>query len=180
MRSDSGFGKVLIVFVIGVLALTPGCYGPFTLTKSLHEWNGEVGEKWVNELVFLGLVIIPVYGIATIGDALIFNSIEFWTGENPLDDAGGSVVLEDGDTQIRLQRENDGRALNVAVSVDDEIVSESRIVLDDAGVARKYDASGNLVATAKVSENGTLRLVDESGTDREMTREELRTFLGEN
>jgi len=179
MRADSRFGKILIVFVIGVLAMAPGCYGPFTLTKSLHEWNGEIGEKWVNELVFLGLIILPVYGIATIGDALIFNSIEFWTGENPLDDAGGSLVLEDGDTRIRLEREDDGRALSVAVTVDDRTVSESRIVLDEAGVARKYDASGNLVATARVSDSGTLHVIDENGAEREMSRDEIRAFLAE-
>jgi hypothetical protein len=30
------------------------------------------------------LTIIPVYGIAYLGDIIIFNSIEFWGGENPI------------------------------------------------------------------------------------------------
>jgi hypothetical protein len=32
-------------------------------------------------------VILPVYGLCTLGDALIFNSIEFWGGENPIQKA---------------------------------------------------------------------------------------------
>ncbi len=36
------------------------------------------------ELVFLGLIIIPAYGLFSFGDAIIFNSIEFWGGSNPI------------------------------------------------------------------------------------------------
>lgn len=72
-----------------VLALSlfiSGCYGPFNLTRQLHAWNGRVGDKYVNELVFLALTILPlpVYGFAVVGDMVIFNSIEFWTGRNPV------------------------------------------------------------------------------------------------
>lgn len=65
-------------------SLTAGCYGPFQLTKNLHNWNGKVDGKWAQEGVFLVMVIVPVYGICMLGDALIFNSIQFWGGENPI------------------------------------------------------------------------------------------------
>jgi len=72
----------------GILAaalLVSGCYGPFNLTRKLHQWNGEVSEnKWAVEIVFLALVWAPVYGLAGLGDGLIFNTIEFWGGENPI------------------------------------------------------------------------------------------------
>lgn len=66
--------------------LLSGCYGPFNLTRQLHRWNGQVGDKYVNELVFLALTILPlpVYGVAVLADMVIFNSIEFWTGRNPV------------------------------------------------------------------------------------------------
>ena len=51
------------------------------------------------------MVIIPVYGLATLGDALIFNTIEFWSGSNPV--AVREVPLEDG-TMATLVREGDG------------------------------------------------------------------------
>lgn len=69
-----------------------GCYGPFRLTTKLHAWNGQVSQKkFVNELVFLGMCIIPAYEICVLGDALIFNSIEFWGGSNPIAMKDGQI-----------------------------------------------------------------------------------------
>jgi len=70
-------------WLAGAALLATGCYGPFNLTKRLHYWNGEVtGNKWANEGIFLAANIIPAYGLCTIADALVFNSVEFWTGKN--------------------------------------------------------------------------------------------------
>lgn len=75
------FGALLLA-----AAMLSGCYGPFLLTKKLHHWNGQVSEnRWVVEGVFLVCAWLPVYGIATLADAIIFNSVEFWTGDNPID-----------------------------------------------------------------------------------------------
>lgn len=72
-----------IVLSVSLLA-QQGCIGSFQLVTGLCDWNKGVGDKWVQELVFLGLNIIPVYGLAAVGDAFIFNLVEFWTGSNPL------------------------------------------------------------------------------------------------
>ncbi len=81
------------------------CYGPFTLTKDLHHWNGRLGEsvatnapaksratqaKWTNEAVFVAFVIIPVYQVAATADAVVLNSIHFWTGKDTLKDSSKS------------------------------------------------------------------------------------------
>ena len=87
-----------------------GCYGPFKLTKKLHAWNGQVGEKWANEFVFLVLIWVPVYGLATLGDALIFNSIEFWTGENPIDKSAKA----DSDTKWVAQGQSKAKLSHAA------------------------------------------------------------------
>jgi len=61
------------------------CVGPYNAFNSVSSWNSRVSEsKFLNELVYIGLYIVPVYPIASFGDALIFNSIEFWGGENPI------------------------------------------------------------------------------------------------
>ena len=75
--------KFIPALLIASVLLT-GCTGPFQLTKNLHKWQTSPEEKWMDEVVFLGCIILPVYGLATLGDALIFNSIEFWGGENPI------------------------------------------------------------------------------------------------
>lgn len=77
--------RAIVIALIGSTGLMAGCYGPFALTSKLHDWNGQVSnKKFVNELVFLGLCILPAYELCMLGDGLIFNSIEFWGGENPI------------------------------------------------------------------------------------------------
>ncbi len=61
-----------------------GCYGQFGLTKKIYDWNGSLGDKWVSSVVMVGMCIIPVYPLATAGDALILNAVEFWTGKHPM------------------------------------------------------------------------------------------------
>ena len=80
MSKRIGVGCLIALLLLG----SSGCYGPFQLTQNLHAWNGQVGEKWANEVVFLVLIWVPVYGLATLADGLIFNAIEFWTGDNPI------------------------------------------------------------------------------------------------
>ncbi|MEH0156898.1 DUF3332 domain-containing protein [Limibacter armeniacum] len=87
------------LLILGVSVLQTSCYGPFRLTNQLHSWNGQVGTKFVNALVFLAFVIIPVYEIALLGDGLIFNTIEFWGGENP-------ISMKEGDKEIKQVMSN--------------------------------------------------------------------------
>ncbi|MDH3346103.1 MAG: DUF3332 domain-containing protein [Kiritimatiellaceae bacterium] len=75
--------KTLIALVTLSILLT-GCTGPFVLTRKVRDWQTDFDEKWVDEVAFLGCVILPVYGLSMLGDALIFNSVEFWTGDNPM------------------------------------------------------------------------------------------------
>jgi hypothetical protein len=63
------------------------CIGSFSLTGKVYKWNNSVGDKFVNELVFLVFSIVPVYEIAVFFDAVVLNSVEFWTGA-PLANAG--------------------------------------------------------------------------------------------
>lgn len=69
---------------LAVSLLASGCYGPFNLTRQLHHWNGQAGDKYVNEIIFLAFTILPVYGVTVVADAVLFNSVEFWTGHNPV------------------------------------------------------------------------------------------------
>ncbi len=65
---------------------TTSCIGPNNAFNSLSTWNSKLSDsKWLNELVFLGLNIIPVYPLFLFADNLLFNSVEFWTGKNWID-----------------------------------------------------------------------------------------------
>jgi hypothetical protein len=86
--------KFIPALLIASVLLT-GCTGPFALTKNLHKWQTNVSEDpWAEEVVFLGCAIFQVYSVCMLGDALIFNSIEFWGGENPIQKASAPVGNE--------------------------------------------------------------------------------------
>lgn len=59
------------------------CVGSFAMFNKLASWNKRAtNSKFLNELIFL--VISPAYGFASLADVLVLNSIEFWTGSNPM------------------------------------------------------------------------------------------------
>jgi len=75
---------VVALLIVCIILATSGCIGSFTLTRQVYNWNAGLG-KIGGELIFLAFVIIPVYSITMIGDALIFNTIQFWGGGTVID-----------------------------------------------------------------------------------------------
>ncbi|MBC9795190.1 DUF3332 domain-containing protein [Sinomicrobium weinanense] len=95
--------KLLLCSVLSLSLLCSSCLGSFSAFNNLKDWNHTISDsKFVNNLVFWGLNIIPVYGLFFLGDALIFNVIEFWSGSNPIAMNEGEVetqtVEKDGNT----------------------------------------------------------------------------------
>ncbi len=75
--------KFAAIAALSACLVAPSCIGPDNLYRGVSAWNSKVSEsKYLNEVIFLGLHILPVYPIAMVGDRLVFNSIEFWTGKN--------------------------------------------------------------------------------------------------
>lgn len=55
---------VLVAAVLSGSLLFSSCVGSFGLFNRLTTWNQSLGNKFVNELVFLAFNIVPVYGVA--------------------------------------------------------------------------------------------------------------------
>ncbi len=84
--------------------LFSSCVGSFGLfNRFLSSWNQGIGSKFVNELVYLAFNIIPVYGVCYLADALVINSIEFWSGSNPMANVGDvkKVKGENGNYMVK-------------------------------------------------------------------------------
>lgn len=88
--------KLFLSIALAATLFLSSCLGSFGLTNKCYDWNQSIGGKWVNELVFLALNIIPVYDICVLADAIIFNSIEFWTGNNPIANKTDVINTENG------------------------------------------------------------------------------------
>jgi hypothetical protein len=64
---------------------TTGCFGRFEATRQIYQFNKEIHpNKWVVWIAFLVMSFIPIYGIGVFVDVIILNSVEFWTGANPM------------------------------------------------------------------------------------------------
>lgn len=80
--------KMAATILICSTFLFTSCIGSFGLHSKLVNWNQSIGNKFVNELVFLAFNIIPVYGVCYLADIVVINSIEFWSGSNPMASVG--------------------------------------------------------------------------------------------
>lgn len=60
------------------------CMGRFALTHNLYAWNEQVSNKFVNEIIFVAFWILPVYEVCGLADLFFLNTIEFWSGDNPM------------------------------------------------------------------------------------------------
>lgn len=106
-----------------VLAMCAGmvstsCIGKFQLTRNLLDWNNNISSKLVNELVFVALCIVPVYEVSALADLLVINSIEFWSGSNPL--ALGTKVIDGKDGRYLV--ECDGKGYTITSETDKSVV----------------------------------------------------------
>jgi len=142
-------------FTVGAVLLCAGsllfssCIGSFALTNKLLSWNKQVGSKFVNELVFVAFWILPVYEVSALADILVINSIEFWSGSNPVaqgrtvidgqdgrylvdcDGKGYTITSENDGSQVRLDFETDSKTWNVTV---DGTTHELMTFIDDTHV----------------------------------------------
>ena len=90
------FFKLAVVGIVSGSFLFSSCIGPFALSNKLLAWNQTVSDKFVNALLFI--VLSPAYAVTMTGDLLLFNTIEFWTGDNPIE--AGVVTKVQGDNGV--------------------------------------------------------------------------------
>ena len=79
---------LLVAATLSSSVLFSSCIGSFGLSNKLLDWNRNIDSKFVNELVFVAFWIVPVYEISALADILVLNSIEFWSGSNPMASIG--------------------------------------------------------------------------------------------
>jgi hypothetical protein len=125
--------------------------------KKVYKFNEGMGEKWIQEIGFLVMSVVPIYEGAALIDAVILNSIEFWTGKNPV---AATIKSNDGNAQIAYNADNgsiryiqEGTEYVFEKSSDGTIVKDKdgKFVircqaLDDGGIILK-DVKGGIVAS---------------------------------
>lgn len=152
-----GVTIALTLMLSGTILLS-SCVGSFGLFNRVAKWNQKVSNKFVNELVFLALNIIPVYGVCYLADALVINSIEFWTGSNPMADIGKIKTVKgaDGNYLVKtlkngysITKEGENTSLNLTYNQETNTwnaesngVSNELLQMNNDGTARLYMPDG--------------------------------------
>lgn len=107
---------VAAILLAGASMTFSSCIGSFQMTNRVLSWNRQVGNKFVNELVFFAFWIIPVYEVTSACDLLVINSIEFWSGKNPLSASTKCIDTEHG----RYLIDCDGKGYTITLETTGE------------------------------------------------------------
>ena len=119
--------------------------------------------------MFIVFVWVPVYGLAGLGDAVVFNSIEFWSGKNPIDTTADGQTVQ----MHRVVRNDSGAVLRHLVSADEEAFEIEQfhqgrraagLRITRAGeVTMASDRTGQVLFTAQTLPDGSLLINDVQG-----------------
>lgn len=80
--------KVMVLLLLGSMTLNSCIVGSYSLMNKYCDWQMNMtGNKIVNGVVgiILGSIAVPVTSLV---DGLVLNTIEFWTGDNPIANVG--------------------------------------------------------------------------------------------
>lgn len=138
------------------------CVGSFGLTRKVHGFVTSFGNKWVNWLVFLVFVIIPIYGLAILADAVVVNSVEFWTGHGlaraDFDQNGEHRrTVQDGDERADILIRGYGEEMVVNLYKGGQFKKALLLKRDLPG--RFFSPDSGQEITVRVRESGTDRHV---------------------
>lgn len=140
------FFSVAAIALAGIL-LFSSCIGSFNLSKKVLAWNQTIDSKFVNELVFVALWIVPVYEVCMLADILVINSIEFWSGENPVE--AGIVKKVQGENGIYTVE-----TLENGYKIQNEEGQQMNLVYDKATNTWSAVANGETTKLVKLEGDG--------------------------
>lgn len=166
MRRPSG----LVALAVAGAVFASGCYGPFYLTRKVWKFNGEVSDnKWIVEVVFLVCSWLPVYGVAVLADAIIFNSVEFWGGKNPMAEADASSTVQ---TRRLVRGDYEAVLKRVPAAAGDELIIEQYVKGEPGASLRlvrrgedtvAMSGDGAVLFTARMEPDGRTVITDAGG-----------------
>ncbi len=167
----------LLALMIPFSMVNTSCIGSFGLTKKVYEWNKSL-DKWLDELVFLVFIILPVYSIAVLIDGIVLNSIEFWTGTNP-------IAMNPGDKEVEIVQGEDGNTYEIAatqnrfdISIvnDDEKTWQYAMVFNPETKTWSFDYEDQSVAIMTLNEDASSVTMHLPGNDVEVALEDTRAY----
>ena len=164
------------IFTLGTAILLASCItfssciGSFNLSQRVLGWNKSLGNKFVNELVFILFWVLPVYEFTMLADIIVLNTIEFWTGSNPVQ-AGLVQEIEGENGKFIVETLDNG------YSIKNEEGQEMKLIYDFESNVWSSELNGVTKNLIKIEgENAVVYLPNGEEKNVELTNEGILSF----
>lgn len=166
------FKYLTVSIILAVCAgMASSCVGSFSLFNKVVNWNRHAtNNKFLNELIFI--LISPAYAIVSVADLLVLNTIEFWTGNNPMAQKVGkteNVMGQDG-KYYAVTYKADGYDIKLPTG---EMVS---FVYDKKNDSWSQIQNGKKTEIFRFNADGTIHACLPSGGSMDVTPDEAGVY----
>lgn len=140
------------------------CIGSFALFNKVKDWNESVTDsKFVNEVIYLAMCIVPIYEICFFIDNVLLNSIEFWTGNNPVANAGDVKQVKGQNGDYLVQTNEDG------YTITNEAGEEMTLKFDAESQSWNVMNGEESIELFSLNSDGTVNMNMQNGTYMQVT-----------
>ena len=152
----------LLLSLTLVTVSVSSCYGKFALTRKLYSWNGSAAQnKFVVNLIFWGLCIVQVYSIAGLVDGVFLNTVEFWTGNNPMAMKDGiketkQVAIEGNEYEITMSKNR----IDIIQKSGNDIGKTTTMVYVESAHAWYMKFPDGMKKIAQINSNSTVDFIN--------------------
>lgn len=157
--------------ILAAMLLCSSCVGSFALFNKEVGWTNTLTKsKFLNELVFL--ILSPVHVVCGVADVLIFNTVEFWSGSNPIAKNVGKtrqVMGQDG-RYYAVKTLEDGYEIT---KPDGEML---RFVYDKATDSWAQISNGEVRELFRFNQDGTVKVTLPSGDKMDVAANDAGLF----
>lgn len=150
------------VILLSGTMLFSSCVGSFNLFNRLSSWNQTIDNKFVNELVFIALWIVPVYEAAFIADIFVTNSIEFWSKDNPAAKAGDLKTVKGKNGDYLVETLENGYSISYESK-------EAELIFNSDNNTWNVVVEGEVTELVKLNNDGTAQLYLPNGESMNVT-----------
>ncbi|MDD9308990.1 DUF3332 domain-containing protein [Aeromonas hydrophila] len=129
-----GRALALLAGVVASVGLS-GCIGQMGLSSMVTKGNlSVVDNRYGRAGVFI--LLSPVYGLAATADLFVFNTIEFWSGKNPITGKSPALVDQKLDALIKVNQHLDPSLNKVPLALLPQGVREVEVSYPDERTAQ--------------------------------------------
>lgn len=131
---QKGRAAALLLGMVASVGLS-GCMGSMGLSAMLTKGNlSVVDNRYGRAGVFV--LLSPVYGLAATADLFVFNTIEFWSGKNPITGKSPALVDQKADAVIKVNQHLDPALNKVPLAMLPQGVREVKVTYPDDRTAQ--------------------------------------------